>query len=488
MCGSGGLNPPGTRIERGTPALRRGTLGTVADEEQFCTEFAREHRHLGVVLADRRRWVRALAERLSDEDLLEDSLSALVERVLEDPSGGQEPVARPGEVSCEPELPKQNLAEAVELRGEDSEESIMCWRWRLLFRWTGPRDHFGKWPEQAVGLATYDNHPNFGSPPTIKWHLQDDLLTASLYVPRSDGALDDGRAEWPRDLVQEALNHIEAYCVAVNQQVASWEEETEDWLTHWLTERQALVRRGRDSRQRMQVDLLKWRVEPLRAKRTPTQPPKDADDGGGNRAPSPEVTVLPSLEAASFGSVVLVLNRWIDAIERYSAAFVGLEEERLADLAVATLNGAFGRAGREVFIGGGKSDLYVESSAVGLDGNAFVLAGEAKFWDGQQSILDAVDQSLNNLTQRSTSALLIVFVRERVSFSTARETALNALTNDERCLRVDPEVNGRPHLVMRSTLDPEAEVSLCVMVVDLTREPSQQPKAKGASKRVADEP
>lgn len=238
----------------------------------------------------------------------------------------------------------------------------------------------------------------------------------------------------------------------------------------------------------MQVDLLKWRVEPLRAKRTPTQPPKDADDGGGNRAPSPEVTVLPSLEAASFGSVVLVLNRWIDAIERYSAAFVGLEEERLADLAVATLNGAFGRAGREVFIGGGKSDLYVESSAVGLDGNAFVLAGEAKFWDGQQSILDAVDQSLNNLTQRSTSALLIVFVRERVSFSTARETALNALTNDERCLRVDPEVNGRPHLVMRSTLDPEAEVSLCVMVVDLTREPSQQPKAKGASKRVADEP
>lgn len=72
-------------------------------------------------------------------------------------------------------------------------------------------------------------------------------------------------------------------------------------------------------------------------------------------------------------------NRWAEAVQKYNAAFLPLEEERVADLLTATLNGAFARADREVFIGGGKSDFYVTSQVLGVDGLPDAFAGELKY-------------------------------------------------------------------------------------------------------------
>jgi hypothetical protein len=163
---------------------------------------------------------------------------------------------------------------------------------------------------------------------------------------------------------------------------------------------------------------------------------------------------------------------------------VALEEERISDLFCATLNGAFVRADREVFIGGGRSDIYVQASTLNLSGTADVFAGEVKYWDGEKHLLEAGSQTLDNLTQRTRSALLVVLVKNRESFQQATESGHTALI-ESVATAADPLAE-RPTYKLPSRLDPALTVRLCVIYVDLTVRGDRLPRPKGRGSRRRD--
>jgi hypothetical protein len=78
---------------------------------------------------------------------------------------------------------------------------------------------------------------------------------------------------------------------------------------------------------------------------------------------------------------VRICRQWIDSAQRYPSTYVSLKEEDITSTLVTALNLVFDTAHREVFIGEGKSDIYVEVERGDPTRKAYV--GEAKFWDGQ---------------------------------------------------------------------------------------------------------
>lgn len=465
----------------------------MSDEDQFCTDFAREHRTLARPLRDRENHAFGLMDRVPAERLLAEPAADIADDILQNREGAQDPVGIPTSIAAAPLQLTQDLALSAELRGEGLEEHIPCWKWQLRLSWIGATDLFGAWPDMTgADLTVFDNHPQRGRPPTIKWRRAESVLVADCYCPRSpmDDGLDDEALvvlenRWeteqttrPDHLFEEALNHVKGYCDAVNQQVTTWSSKLRQDLVIELERRQRLLRRGRDDRDRVERLLQEWRVEPLQL--TIPQPPTVAPRALPNES---AVTLPAPLADSSLIDIVRVINRWADAVEKYTAAFRPLEEERISDLLVATLNGAFGRAEREVFIGGGKSDFYVQSSTFGIDGNADIFVGEVKFWDGDQTLVDAVEQSLNNLTQRTQSAVLVVLVRDRESFSNAVHTGEAALLADDRILEPQPEIAGRPSFRAISSLDANTSVRLCVVFIDLTRSEESLPRPKGRGRR-----
>lgn len=458
--------------------------------EHFGTQFAREGRRLSQALDERARDIDVgLLRRLAEDVILAEEPEAICERLLSEKGGAPDPVGQPTRFAVSPATIQQRIAAEAELRGFNFEERIRCWRWELAFDWQGAPDLFGHWPDETdPDLEVFDNHSQLGHPPTIKWRGANGRLVADCYTLRTTDAEDENalRRAWemeqtafPDDLFDRAIRYAKSYCEAANSQIDAWVDRLRHALVDEIRRRRRLLELGEMGRRRANKLLDEWRVPELEFV-APALPAKTTTE---TSAPQQPPEFLPILTDASHEAILLVANRWIDAVERYSAAFVDLEEERVADLLTASLNGAFARADREVFIGSGKSDFYVTSQTLGIDGLPDAFAGELKNWDGQKSLLDAVGQSLNNLTQRTRNALLVILVKDRKSFLEAVKAGIDALGGDQRIVTRLQNLAGRPLFHARSALDPEATVQLSVSFVDLTRPEELAPKPKGHRSR-----
>jgi hypothetical protein len=443
--------------------------------DQFCSDFARDHLHLSPLLRRRERTVHDVLSSVTSDQLLEGPASAVTKWVLSQPrvvEGDQIGVLRA--VSVDPPVFNQDVGVLADLRGEDFNVWIPCWRWLVTFSWVGPLE-FGYWPDEyGTELAIFENHSQLGYPHTVKWGFGPGKLVAACFMPQSSN-----QADHPEALYELAITHVEAYTRAFSLQVDAWEDRLFRCVHHKIEERQALVRRGRAVRDRVSEKFRGWRVGPLRV-----------DPQGGDLEEQVQTRIpagdLPApLTDASLEEITMVLNRWVQAIEKYPAAFLTLEEERLSDLLVATLNAAFVRAEREVFIGSGKSDFYVTSASIGEDGTAEVFVGETKFWTGRQRFRTAIGQTLENLTHRTRSAVLLVVVKDRRSFVDAKVEGLRSLEKDDRVVAKASDIATCPSYWLRSALDPKVQVRMCVVWVDLTKSPESLPRPKGRVPRRA---
>jgi hypothetical protein len=420
---------------------------------------------------------------LPPDEILSLSAEVLADRVLGEvvPMRGDPGV---GHVIGHPAISAERLTlalgpgQAGELRGSDFESHLPCWVWEVVFQWSCPKDLLWKWPDKSgEHLRVFDNHPQLGTPPTIKWLPSDDRLLARCFTQQTPN-LEPGeaikeRATRPEALFSEAVEHVNDYVEAFRKQVGEWQATLRARLIEHLGHNQELLRLTSADRIRVEQLLGSWRVGPLQL-----QAPTLAKEVRPVSAP-----VLPQpLPDASLEDIIQVTNRWASAVEKYPPAYLDLEEERLADQLTACLNGAFGRADREVFIGKGRTDFCVQANTVGVDGTAEVFAGEAKVWDGAVSLTEAVGQALSNLTRRTRTALLVVFVKARDSFSESCRTGKEALAGDERTKGAGPDRAGRPCYRMTSALDPEVVVELCLIFVDLTRPKELTAKPKGKRK------
>jgi hypothetical protein len=138
--------------------------------------------------------------------------------------------------------------------------------------------------------------------------------------------------------------------------------------------------------------------------------------------PDPEKEKEPFLTRESLNSVIELINNAGLAFERTPKAFSKLEEEDLRDVLLSTLNAVFkGEATGETFCKSGKTDIYIRFSAKDL------LICECKFWDGEKSYAEALEQLFRYLTWRESYGILITFSK-RSSFSEVITKAIDVIS------------------------------------------------------------
>lgn len=134
------------------------------------------------------------------------------------------------------------------------------------------------------------------------------------------------------------------------------------------------------------------------------------------RRPAPELPVRddrrlplePILSDEVFEHILGLIRGVGRTMEQTPRAYADLDEERRRDLFLPTLNSHYrGQATAEAFNVAGKTDIIVKFE----DQNLFIA--ECKFWEGQQSFTDAIDQLFRYASWRDTKLALIVFIRER---------------------------------------------------------------------------
>lgn len=124
--------------------------------------------------------------------------------------------------------------------------------------------------------------------------------------------------------------------------------------------------------------------------------------------PSLETKSEPHLSNAKYEEILHVLRDMSVVLERNPAAFSEMDEETLRFQFLLSLNGQFETDARaEVFNHKGKTDILITENGK----NVFIA--ECKFWRGENSFRETVDQLLSYLSWRDTKAAIILFNRSK---------------------------------------------------------------------------
>ncbi|WP_376871352.1 hypothetical protein [Albirhodobacter sp. R86504] len=116
----------------------------------------------------------------------------------------------------------------------------------------------------------------------------------------------------------------------------------------------------------------------------------------------------PVLEDAEYNHILGVLENMVKVMEQSPGAFSKMDEESLRTHFLVQLNGHYeGGATGETFNFEGKTDILVKVNGR----NIFV--GECKFWKGEKSYLETIDQLLRYTSWRDTKASILVFNRNK---------------------------------------------------------------------------
>jgi hypothetical protein len=116
----------------------------------------------------------------------------------------------------------------------------------------------------------------------------------------------------------------------------------------------------------------------------------------------------PTIDEVDYQHILKVMGDMALMMERSPRTFAKLQEEEIRDHFLLQLNGHYeGSATGETFNAAGKTDILVR------DGDKNLFIGECKIWEGNQKLLDAIDQLLGYLTWRDTKSALIIFSRNK---------------------------------------------------------------------------
>lgn len=198
------------------------------------------------------------------------------------------------------------------------------------------------------------------------------------------------------DLIEQHLvwsrSDINQYHQQLQEAVAGAVRERRQKL---LADRELEMALGYPLRKR--PDAAAFEVPINRRRITPVQRPPAGD------ARQPEFFLADEPYEEALG----VLRNGRNLLERSPTLTATLDEERIRDLLLFLLNGAFeGAALGEVFNRAGKTDILIR---VG-DQNVFVA--ECKIWRGAKTVRAGLDQLLGYLAWRDTKAALILLIRD----------------------------------------------------------------------------
>jgi hypothetical protein len=170
----------------------------------------------------------------------------------------------------------------------------------------------------------------------------------------------------------------------------------------------------------------------------------------------------PVLDEANYKAILGIIQSMALVMERSPTAFAEMGEENLRQQFLVQLNGQFeGAANGETFNYQGKTDILIREQ----DRNIFIA--ECKFWRGEKSFTETLDQILSYLSWRDTKVAVLVFNRNK-GFSDVLAKIKETAKVHPHCKR-GPTIEGetRFRYVFGNPSDHNREVILTVLAFDV---------------------
>ncbi|OZD86719.1 hypothetical protein CH273_00995 [Rhodococcus sp. 05-339-2] len=266
----------------------------------------------------------------------------------------------------------------------------------------------------------------------------------------------------PRDVTNElswTTDKVKTYVGWCNERVETWSTTVRAEVRGRLQERRLEAQRGAALDEALGIPVRKRPTDeqipvPLTRKSLKLPPTGMARRGHPDHV----------LEEEIYEDVVRTIDRLAVAMERTSTAF-GLSEPQIRDLILIVLNANYdGQAVGEAFNAAGKTDILLRWQ------NRHAFIGECKFWTGQKSVTDAVDQLLSYTTWRDTKAALVVFIKDRKGIGAVIDLAKETVESHPDCEGIDStrtEWDSCTRYVLRKPEDRTRKVAVALILVPL---------------------
>jgi hypothetical protein len=170
----------------------------------------------------------------------------------------------------------------------------------------------------------------------------------------------------------------------------------------------------------------------------------------------------PVLDESNYKAILDIIQSMALVMERSPTAFAKMGEEDLRQHFLVQLNGQFeGAASGETFNYQGKTDILIRDK----DRNIFIA--ECKFWRGEKSFTDTLDQILSYLSWRDTKVAVLIFNRNK-AFSDVLTKIKNTATAHPHYKR-GPTIEGetRFRYILGNPSDHNREIILTVLTFDI---------------------
>lgn len=172
----------------------------------------------------------------------------------------------------------------------------------------------------------------------------------------------------------------------------------------------------------------------------------------------------PVLSLAMYKEILHAISRFSETVERSPSAFLEQDEEAIRFQILAALNTAFETDGTgETFNHSGKTDILLRS-----EGRNIFIA-ECKFWHGEKTYLETVDQLLGYLTWRDTKTAIIVFSKNKDFSNVLTKIRTATPTHQNFIKQLDFEDETRFDYIFSQVNDPDRRIFLSTLAFNIPK-------------------
>ncbi len=207
------------------------------------------------------------------------------------------------------------------------------------------------------------------------------------------------------------------------------------------------IRRRQDAPDTYKVPVIKRKIS--------TPPPPSKTPGAD-----------PALDEDHYQHILSVIEGMTAVIERSPAAFKEMKEEDIRFHYLLQLNAQYdGMVLGEAFNFSGKTDILVRYN------NQNLFIAECKFWDGQQTLTDTVDQLFKYTTWRDTRTAIIVFVDRKQFTPIVAEAQKTMNAHPQYVSGPIKQGDTRFRYVFKMPKDPDRRIVITLMLFNIPKPP-----------------
>ncbi|MDO8618546.1 MAG: hypothetical protein Q7R49_01220 [Candidatus Daviesbacteria bacterium] len=222
--------------------------------------------------------------------------------------------------------------------------------------------------------------------------------------------------------IKGALNSLETVLLNKNSQIESFNPQLREKIKTIIRERIEKVKQNKSNFE----DLIKTVGVPLKVVNKDAVKPI-------NFGVKPQIKILipPTaktktdyvLDKEKVLTVLQIIDNLVSSWESAPNSYNDRPEEELRDIILSSLNSVFaGKATAETFSKKGKADIFLNIE------RGEILIMECKWWDGEKTLSEAVDQILGYITWRHSYGIIIIFSKNQ-DFTAVLKSAKQTIEN-----------------------------------------------------------